>query len=59
MFGCNRIEDRPQELRKEMNEGFDRINERFDTIYERMTSLVKWRVGTIMNILLTTGQFLK
>ncbi|RKX74022.1 MAG: hypothetical protein DRP87_17770 [Spirochaetes bacterium] len=52
-----------RELRREMNERFDRmnesinerldrmnesINERFDRMYERMTSLMKWTIGTLV-----------
>jgi chromosome segregation ATPase len=56
-----------RELRREMNERFDRlyreINERFDRMYHQMVVQTRWLIGalavigTVISLLLAIGQF--
>jgi tetrahydromethanopterin S-methyltransferase subunit G len=61
-----------RELRREMDERFDRVNERFDRMserfdrmYERMLVMTRWTVGTLalfgtaITILLAISQFVR
>jgi septal ring factor EnvC (AmiA/AmiB activator) len=58
-----------RELRREMNERFDRLyremNERFDRMYHQMVVQTRWLIGalavigTVISLLLTIGQFVR
>jgi predicted nuclease with TOPRIM domain len=64
-----RLEEDVRELRRDMNERFDRlqqnVDERFDRLYDRMLVQNRWLVGsialfgTVVSILLAIGQFVK
>ncbi len=51
------------QLRREMNERFDRMNERFDQVHHQMVVQTRWLVGsltligTAISVLLAIAQF--